>query len=213
MRKEWFCGILVLACVVSFVQGCEDDSGDESSNAYCGNGYCESGENTTSCPGDCGGDTAGNDGNDGTWTDPSSALTWEVDPTEWEYGKKSWSFAKQRCSALSLDGGGWHLPTIGELRTLIRDCPATQAGGSCNVEEGDCLASSCPDASCDGCSPNGGPSPYGYYWPDEVEGNSGSYWSSSPVEDEDGWAWIVRFQYGSVDLRDDGNPFYVRCVR
>jgi len=147
----------------------------------------------------------------GTWKDPTSGLTWQVMPTG---GTMDWSDAKPHCAGLSLDGGGWHLPTIGELRTLIRGCPATEDGGSCNVEEGDCLAWSCRDDSCSGCSSYDGPGKDGMYWPDEIQGDCCWYWSSSPVEDSDGRAWNVNFYTGSVhDIHPVNNDGLVRCVR
>ena len=146
----------------------------------------------------------------GTWKDPTSGLTWQVMPTG---GTMDWSDAKPHCAGLSLDGGGWHLPTIGELRTLIRGCPATEDGGSCNVEEGDCLAWSCRDDSCSGCSSYDGPGKDGMYWPDEIQGDCCWYWSSSPVEGIDDFAWGVYFNYGYVNTDVVGNPVHVRCVR
>jgi len=122
------------------------------------------------------------------------------------------SEAKAHCAGLSLDGGGWHLPTIGKLRTLIRGCPATEDGGSCNVKEGDCLAESCSDITCVGCSLNDGPAD-GCYWPDEMQGSCWWYWSSSPVEDSVHPAWGVGSCYGSVDYSYVVDDILVRCVR
>lgn len=145
-----------------------------------------------------------------TWTDATSSLTWQLTPTG---GKKTWSDAKAHCQGLSLDGGGWHLPTIGELRTLIQGCPTTQSGGSCNVDEGDCLVWSCRNDACDGCQDSGGPSESGMYWLDGVEGNCCLYWSSSPVEDAVSVAWGVDFAFGNVDSALLHNSLFVRCVR
>ena len=147
-----------------------------------------------------------------TWTDPNSGLTWQVTPTGGDY-EMEWSDAKAHCTGLSLNGGGWRLPTIGEFRTLIRGCPATEDGGSCNVQEGVCLASSCQDGSCNGCSGDEGPAD-GCYWPDEMEGQCTWYWSSSAVEDDDGVAWGVDFTYGEVPTVFIDYGFSpARCVR
>jgi hypothetical protein len=71
-------------------------------------------------------DAAGvQDPDKGTWTDPASGLTWQDSPTG---GKMTWSNAKAHCAGLSLDGGGWHLPTIRELRTLVRDNDGPDVG-------------------------------------------------------------------------------------
>ena len=144
-----------------------------------------------------------------TWTDPTTGFEWQVTPTG---GFMNWSEAKAHCAGLSLDGGGWHLPSIGELRTLIRGCPATEDGGSCNVEEGDCLlAWSCRDSSCSGCSDFDGPAD-GCYWPDEMQGICGAwYCSSSPVMDSGHDAWFVSFSTGFVFIASVS--LLVRCVR
>ena len=147
------------------------------------------------------------------WTDPTSGLSWQVKPPS-DY--KKWDEAKSYCDSLSLERhSDWRLPTIGELRTLIRGCPATEFGGSCNIEKGDCLAKSCMDNSCTGCSIFFGPALEfgGMYWPDEVEGDYCTNWSSSPVED-DGGVWWINFS----DARIRGGPgswneWHARCVR
>ena len=155
----------------------------------------------------------------GTWTDPISGLIWQVTPTG---GAMSWADAKAQCASLGLGGhSDWHLPSIGELRTLIRGCPVTEDSGNCNIEEGKCMEARCRDESCGGCSRGGGPGTEGIYWPDAMEGGCCSYWSSSPVLDCDGCAWSVGFHlgvvnYGSMDHygddRVDGGR-RVRCVR
>ena len=145
-----------------------------------------------------------------TWTDPTSGLTWQVTPTG---GTMNWSDAKAHCAGLSLDGGGWHLPDIGELRSLIRGCANTELGsGTCKVEEGGCLEDACNDGDlCDNCSYGDGPT-NGCYWPDEMEGGCGWYFSSSAVEDLDGGAWGVHFGNGGVDGGLPGPNGLVRCV-
>ena len=161
---------------------------------------------------------SGASGGDGTWTFPKSGLTWQVTPTG---GAMNWSNARKHCAGLSLDGVGWRLPTIGELRTLLRGCPGSATGGACKVSDS-CLASSCWDkGGCGSCSKKNGPAD-GCYWPDEMQGPCDWYWSSSPVEDGDGFAWYVSFYYGyfyyvAVDYvyRHGGaySAIRVRCVR
>ena len=57
------------------------------------------------------------DNGDGTVSDKRLDLVWQWDDS----GKDlTWSKAKSYCSGLMLAGrGGWRLPTIGELRSLI----------------------------------------------------------------------------------------------
>ena len=146
----------------------------------------------------------------GYCVDPTSGFTWQVTPTG---GEMDLSTAKEHCQALDLEGGGWRLPTIGELRTLVRGCPATADGGSCNVEEGKCLSYSCKNYSCRKCPMWGGPAD-GCYWPDEMEGECLWYWSSTLEGNSNDDAWFILFANGEVshyhDLQYDE---YVRCVR
>ena len=150
----------------------------------------------------------------GTWKDPTSGLTWQVTPTG---GTMNWSAAKAHCVGLPLDGGGWHLPTISELRSLIRGCPGTVTGGACEVTDSCLSYSSCWDeGACWSCSGNTGPAE-GCYWPDNMQGTCSWYWSSSPVEDGDILAWYVGFGGGYVaDFGVNYVGYYarhVRCVR
>ena len=202
--------------------GCEGSCGSCHCGENCQSGACvfnacdgkECGSD--GCGGSCGTCPAGT-GCDGahcvlvgsTWTDPTSGLTWRNPPAG---DQMAWEDAEQYCSDLELDGGGWHLPTIGELRSLIRGCSDTEDGGSCNVEEGDCLALSCRHYLCSGCSSNDGPAG-GMYWPDEVEGDCCWYWSSSPVEDSAGAWWAVAFHGGDVYFYGVDYNLRVRCVR
>ena len=145
-----------------------------------------------------------------TWKDPTTNLKWQVTPTG---GKMKESAAKAHCAGLSLDGRtDWRLPTISELRSLIRGCPATQSGGNCNIKEGGCVSWSCRDGSCKGCSSGGGPEG-GCYWPDGMQGECIWYWSSSPVSVLANRAWYVYFSNGRVDYGGVSGGKHVRCVR
>jgi len=145
-----------------------------------------------------------------TWTDSLSGLTWQVTPPS---DLKQWDEAINYCTNLSLDGGGWHLPTISEYRTLIRGCEATELDGSCGVTDS-CLNLSCRSDLCDGCSDGGG-SAGGCYWPSELAGNcdTNSFWSSSAVALNDD-AWMVSFFNGFVGYMNQTiKGGLVRCVR
>jgi len=148
------------------------------------------------------------DNGDGTVTDLGSGLVWEKKPSA---ENLNWSKAKAHCAG---KGSGWRLPTISELRSLIRGCPATQTKGSCNVADGGCLAWGCRDSSCSGCSSERGPGQGGYYQ-DPIMENSGNYWfwSSSPLADRSRYAWLVYFDNGYVYDSHVNNDFGVRCVR
>ena len=258
MKRHWRIHTVLMAVsaiLLLTTVGCEsggDDSGDES---YCGNGYCESGESASNCPGDCGGgggEVCGNDYcgsgenvsncpedcgdglvcGDGscdsgesasncpedcgpaTWTDSSSGLMWQNWASTTAVG---WTEAQQVCPNLEVGGyGDWRLPTIGELRSLIRGCPSTVTGGACGVAD-DCLHASCyseTDTDCNnGCSLGGGPAD-GCYWPEQMQGKCDPYWSSSLVADYSIELWLVGFGKGNIfPKKHDTFEYYVRCVR
>ena len=206
--------------------GCGGSCGSCDWDEGCSNGSC-----VPDCTPDCGGKECGDDGCGGScggcsqgtgcqdgnclppplWTDPSSGLTW-VSPAP--HAHKNWSEAKSYCSALVLGGySDWHLPKIGELRTLIRGCTETEAGGCCNVEEGDCLGT-CKNDCCDGCKWEIGPA-NGCFWPAEIQGSCDHpYWSSSLTEwGEDNGAWVIDFEYAVVEGNYHHAGIHVRCVR
>jgi len=118
--------------------------------------------------------------------------------------------ANHYCKGLSLNGEGWRLPSISELRSLSRGCSYTQNG--CHVEDNECLEASCADdGSCLGCSDWKGKAGSGCYWPNKMKGNCGLYFSSSSVADDWGNVWSVHFSYGGV--HHDKTIAYARCVR
>ena len=163
-----------------------------------------------SCGDDDDDDDSGSDDDDvsgDTWTDSSSGLRWQVTPSS---GYMMWEDAIEYCENLTLAGGGWHLPTISELRTLIRGCDATVTGGSCGVTDS-CLDYDCKDDSCGSCIDGEGPNFDGCYGPSELPGECDWYWSSSPVADGDDLAWAVNFDLG--DVYDDYGGNSKRCVR
>ena len=126
------------------------------------------------------------------------------------------------CDALSLGvhgAGSWHLPTISELRSLIRGCPATVTGGSCRVTDR-CSHRDCWDSNCHSCRPGGRPEPAGAYWPvgftnrptgDPV--TEWAYWSSTPHTSIPGAAWGVTFDNAHVVYGSEDELYLVRCVR
>ena len=135
-----------------------------------------------------------------------------VDGRMWSSRSSStynWSDAFSYCDNLTEGGySDWRLPNINELRTLIKNCAGSQAGGSCAVQDPDCLSSSC----CINCSCYYMENNCGYYSklgdPDGVE-----LWSSSTLSDGTDCAWRVNFEDGSVDGSNKSGSNYVRCVR
>jgi Protein of unknown function (DUF1566) len=149
-----------------------------------------------------------NDNEDGTATDALTDLMWQVEPTgDYMY----WDDAVDHCEGLSFAGySDWRLPTISELRTLIRGCSAIETGGSCGVTD-ICLDESCQDSSCD-CFSREGPA-VGCYWPAEINGECFYHWSSSAVADLDHYAWRVGFVGATLNSGYVNGTDIARCVR
>jgi hypothetical protein len=148
----------------------------------------------------------------GGWLDPSSGLCWQaVADTE----PRTWYEAMDYCDERPREANGsvWRLPTLDELRTIIRGCPATEPGGSCEAGEA-CLDVGCLTAPCSECPMLGEPGT-GLYQTPELSGPFPIYWSSTPCtgyEADPALAWIVNFRHGHVhplNMLEDG---FVRCV-
>jgi formylglycine-generating enzyme required for sulfatase activity len=129
----------------------------------------------------------------------------------------TWDEAKAFCAKLTVGGrNDWHLPTIDELRYLIRGCAATQTAGSCGVTNS-CRKFDCWKAdSCKGCPERKGPGPDGAYWSPELAGPIDWYWSSTQLVNAGvPRAWLIAF--GTADIYSTevsfGNCARVACVR
>jgi len=156
-------------------------------------------------------------GVESVWTDVTTGLIWQSGPSV-GYDGYDWANAVTYCSTLSWDGyTDWRLPSVSEMRSLLRGCDATRIGGACAVTD-ECLSfDACWNAPCNGCLARLGPGPQGAYWPPEVAGEiygPYAYWTSSAVADENGYAWPVYFNGGYVTpAAESYNFFSVRCVR
>ena len=137
--------------------------------------------------------------------DSSSGLIWSAISS-----KMTWENAVDYCLNYSESGlSGWHMPTIGKLRTLIKDCSGSVIGGSCGLVDS-CVTIVCDD-DCYSCD---------YYEDGRYSkfGDTGSLWSFSnvviPGEVDGGIVWYVNFNSGGIygHLLDDATTF-VRCVR
>ena len=111
----------------------------------------------------------------------------------------------------------WRLPTIDELRTLIRECPKTEKGGSCGFTD-ECLLKiieedyyfTCDEESDCVCEQR-------YYYENSYSklDDWGALWSSIPTKYYN-TAWYVNFSDGGIYQAND--PYYeetynVRCIR
>lgn len=141
--------------------------------------------------------------------DAENGLAWELVPMG---GNPNVADALGYCDSLTLLGaGGWRVPTVDELRSLMLGCADTQTGGACGLTE-DCATADCRDDACDGCidTPGGGPAA-GCYWNPNLQGQCGGYWSSTSAGG--GFGWIVDYADGTIRQRDAALPAgLVRCV-
>lgn len=134
-------------------------------------------------------------------------MTWQsVDP-----GPMTWQAADAFCSDLAAGGfDDWRLPTISELRTLVRGCPTTETNGSCGVVDS-CLQTSCDTGGCSFCEDGQGPN-NGCFGAPELSSECGCFWSASSVDGHQDLWWDLDFNDGDVDS-NDGDVNLVRCVR
>lgn len=159
-----------------------------------------------------------NDDNDDTegqevWTDPATGLMWQKTD---ECCRNAWQ-ALSHCDYLSWAGySDWRLPTISELRSLIRGCSDTETGGDCGVVD-ECIEYSCWNNLCGGCTSEAGPGPGGQYVVSELESKGDKYWSVSDAYMNSYYYtyhyWYVDFDFGRVDYYWANYEYHVRCVR
>ena len=131
----------------------------------------------------------------GVCTDPNTGLEWQQTATGG--GALTLEDAISHCDSLELGGGGWRLPSISELRTLVRDCDPISPWGECPVAnicdycgiDEQCLSSSCYSAEY--CDPTSCPDNAGCYWSDEILSLCGRYVSSSLMQGSTTYAWTV----------------------
>jgi hypothetical protein len=110
-----------------------------------------------------------------------------------------------------MKGNDWRLPTISELRSLIRNCPATQTSGVCGVTDSCLSRESCLNDTCKGYNTRGGPGPDGTFQPSELSSDIGWYWSSSAVMGNGKGALLVSFGDGGVHNYGVYDDDFARC--
>ena len=153
---------------VCCTSSCEDlECGDDGCGGWCGD--CPDGDSCT-VEGTC----------QSTWLDPDTHLVWQRKMLDTQ---RNWHEAMDYCDNNSggLPGVGWTLPTLSQLRTLVRGCPQTMPGGACQA------TSMCPDCwtseDCVGnCGLGGGPDD-GCYRVVALDGWCGTFWSSTKETD------------------------------
>lgn len=172
------------------------------------------------------------DNGDGTVSDITTNLVWQQTPNsdgmpvcdammDYSQCPAEDKLAAAHCesNADGLPGTGWRLPTISELRSLVKGCeasywnPVTKTGGACQVTD-DCLNYWACQANCGGCDYRTGPGEDGYFI-DPIFATSGHgwFWASSPSVMYIDRGWSIAFYNGLLNNNYIFSKFGVRCVR
>ncbi len=220
---------LALLVTTSALVACGDDGGTTSASSTSGSGGASSASGTggASSSTNSGGASVATTGSGGaptgpcgpidapgTYLDPTTGLCWEEPAAAASIAQDA---AETYCAGLSLGEtgpGSWHLPSVSELRTLMRGCPSTVTGGICGITDS-CLSLTCDYDNCYECTADAGPGTDGCYWPTELGGDCHWFWSSSHETENASYVYIAAFDDGSILSVLTGIPANVRarCVR
>lgn len=200
--------LLLIVFSVFAVFGLSVSCGDDDDN----DNDDDSGGNDDDDTGDDDNDDQIGDDDDSTeeeeWTDSDTGLTWQATPPS-DY--MNFAEAELYCDTLSLAGSdGWRLPSVEELRTLIRGCVGTVTGGDCPVKN-NCLDVSCSAAACTDCLSGEGPNG-GCYGIEGLPGECTWVWSRDDIEGL-GVAWAVDFASANINYQYTYYEYFARCVR
>ena len=146
-------------------------------------------------------------------------LWWSSKTTE----TMNWESAINHCKELKESNAcgysDWHLPTIDELKTLLKwrrdsQCKVSETDDHLSFNDYWTCSSCCHDCTLGG----GGECNYSSYYYDgrySKLGDSGSLWSSSVPTEYIHSAWFVNFNAAQVYTKSKSNTteVYVRCVR
>lgn len=161
----------------------------------------------------CGGDDSSDNKDDGVNCTGVDKFCNSNDGTLWwsDVSNESlnWDAADIECSNL-----GGRLPTISELRTLVKNCNGTVTDGSCNVTD-DCL---CYSSSCDcldgECYCNNTFITDHYAYEYSVFGDTFFLWSASETSDKDQhYAWYIDFATACINTQIKDSLLLFRCVK
>jgi len=145
------------------------------------------------------------------YVDSNTRLHWQVNVDRGPIDEYS---AESYCQSI-----GWRLPTISELRSLIRGCATTVTGGSCEITN-ECNSFDHCNTGCQPCATGSGPD-NGCYWPNQLQGTCSYYWTSTVDTFDTRSNWMVGFRNAQINshlkggsTNDEGShSHYVRCVK
>jgi hypothetical protein len=144
------------------------------------------------------------------WLDEDSGLCWQDPPIfELKYDE-----AIGYCDVLEIAGlDDWRLPTVEELRTLVRGCPGSEPGGTCPVDNETTVMEYDGYAGlCSGCEDFLGPGQAGCYWDPALGGECKEYLTSTRLGDQE-YAFSIDFIDGFIGAEVFLYVHGVRCVR
>ncbi len=142
--------------------------------------------------------------------DPNSDLCWEDPYPTQQY---SWNDAVAYCEDLIVGASeDWRMPTVTELRSLVRGCSVTEVDGSCPISDNS--PQSDETEECNGCEGHMGPGNGGCYWDEALVGDCDIvFWSFSEITDVSEGVWVFGFGWAIIADWSKGQADYVRCVR
>ncbi len=198
------------------------DTGTGAGDTGTGNGGEDTGtgvDTGTGAP-----DTGTGDICENGWLDKDNNLCWEM---PFRNNRINADRGPDRCGEL---GEGWRVPTIEQLRKLIRDCPSSEyktsyIDGECKINDFSTWQDS--TLNCGGCEEGRGPADNGCYSDPTIEDGDFScidvdirsttvFWSSSAFLDGgDNVVWVVDFATAEVDHRTALSTalYNLRCVK
>lgn len=154
-------------------------------------------------------------------------LMWYMDDPEnanTKLNMLTYTKAEDFCSSLDWAGyTDWRLPTIDELRTVVKGYKDIEPGGRCRVGEG-CLLKVClyqgqksqDDYPCSNKEETEllqGPGPDGCFFDDVWREYCGPYWSSTAIEGASGSIFALDFSDPSIYAENNIASAFARCVR
>jgi len=121
--------------------------------------------------------------------------------------KMSFTDAEKYCEELVENGyHDYRLPTISELRSLVKNCEPSGITGECKVTD-ECLDTICFDENCGGCKKTDGTD-------FSAMGDAGVLWSSSVVTGFENEVWALDFDdAGFKKLNKEEDTAFIRCAR
>jgi hypothetical protein len=103
---------------------------------------------------------------------------------------------------------GGRLPTISELRALLKNCEDTILSGPCGIKDKCLSTKECWNDACYGCQcDESDPGKYSVF-------DEGYYlWSSSEQTDNNEEVWTINYYFAYVFSSIKLNTSYVRCIK